>query len=117
LIWHYADIKRSISSVSIYNSLLFAADLNGFIHCLDVNTGKAYWTHDMMAAIWASPMVIDGKVYVGTADGDAIVLDASKQKKVLFQTSMGSAVYSTFVPANGTLFLASRDTLFALSMQ
>ena len=117
LIWRYADIKRSISSVSIYNSLLFAADLNGFIHCLDVNTGKAYWTHDMMAAIWASPMVIDGKVYVGTADGDAIVLDASKQKKVLFQTSMGSAVYSTFVPANGTLFLASRDTLFALSMQ
>ncbi|MFB3902345.1 MAG: PQQ-binding-like beta-propeller repeat protein [Acidobacteriota bacterium] len=114
LIWRYADIKRSISSVAIHNGLLFAADLNGFLHCLDVNTGKAYWTHDTMAGIWASPMVIDGKVYLGNADGEVIVLDAAKEKKLVFQTNMGSTVYSTFVPANGTLFVASRDTLFAL---
>jgi hypothetical protein len=28
---------------------------------------------------------------------------------------MGSSVYSTFVPANGTLFVTNRDTLFALA--
>jgi outer membrane protein assembly factor BamB len=114
LIWHYVDMKRSISSVAIHNGLLFAADLNGFLHCLDVNTGKAYWTHDTLAAIWASPMVIDDKVYLGNADGEVIVLDAAKEKKLLFHTSMGSSVYSTFVPANGTLFITNRNTLFAL---
>jgi outer membrane protein assembly factor BamB len=115
LIWRYSEIKRSISSVAIHNGLLFAADLNGFVHCLDVTTGKAYWTHDMLAGIWASPMVIDGKVYLGSADGDAVIMDASKEKKLLFQTNMGSNIYSTFVPANGTLFVANRDTLFALA--
>jgi outer membrane protein assembly factor BamB len=114
LIWRYGDIKRAISSVAIYNGLLFAADLNGFLHCLDVNTGKAYWTHDMMAAIWASPMVIDGKVYLSSADGDVIVLDAAKEKKMLFQTNMGGSIYSTFVPANGALFLTVRNMLIAL---
>jgi outer membrane protein assembly factor BamB len=117
LIWRYGDIKRSISSVAISNGLLFAADLNGFVHCLDVGTGKAYWTHDMMAAIWASPMVIDGKVYVSTADGDVIVMEAAKEKKTLFQANMGSSVYSTFVPANGMLFLTNRNTLFAFAKQ
>jgi outer membrane protein assembly factor BamB len=116
-IWRYGDIKRSISSVAISNGLLFAADLNGFVHCLDVNSGKTYWTHDMMAAIWASPMIIDGKVYVSTADGDAIVIEAAKEKKVLFQTNLGSSVYSTFVPANGMLFVTNRNTLFAFAKQ
>ncbi len=117
MIWRNGEIKRSISGVAIQDGLLFAADLNGFLFCLDVNTGKAYWTHDMMAAIWSSPMVIDGKVYVGNADGDVIVLNASKEKKFLFQTNMGSSVYSSFVPANGMLFIASRNALFALAKQ
>jgi outer membrane protein assembly factor BamB len=114
LIWRYGEIKRSISSVAIFNGLLFAADINGLLHCLDVSTGKAYWTYDSMAAIWASPMVIDDKVYLGNADGEVFVLDAAKDKKLLFQTNMDGSVYSTFVPANGTLFIANRKILFAL---
>lgn len=117
LIWRNGEIKRSISSVAIHNGLLFAADLNGFLYCLDAATGKAHWTHDLMAGIWASPMVIDGKVYIGTADGDAVIFDAAKEKKLLFQTNMGSNIYSTFVPAGGMLFVANRDTLFALAKQ
>ena len=37
-------------------------------------TGKPYWTHDMLAAVWGSPMVVDGKVYLGDEDGDIVVL-------------------------------------------
>ena len=69
----------------------------------------------MMAAIWGSPMAIDGKVYVGTADGDVVVLEAAQTKKVVFQANMGSNVYSTVVPANGALFITNRNTLFALA--
>ena len=31
----------------------------------------------MFAAIWGSPMVIDGKVYLGDEDGDVMVLNAT----------------------------------------
>jgi outer membrane protein assembly factor BamB len=114
LIWRNSEIKRSLASVSITNGLLFAADLNGMIFCLDAGTGKSNWSHDTMSAIWGSPMVIDGKLYVGNADGDVYVMEASKTKKVVFKTNMGSSVYSTFVPAGGLLFVTNRDTLFAL---
>ena len=114
-LWHYDKIKRSISTVAIHNGLLFIADLAGFLHCLDVNTGKPYWTHDMLAAIWGSPMVIDGKVYLGDEDGDVVVMEAGKEKKLILETNMGSNVYSTVVPANGTLFLTNRNQLFALA--
>ncbi len=114
-IWHYDKIRRSISTGAVYNGLVFYADFSGFLHCLDAKTGKPYWVHDMLAAIWGSPMVIDGKVYLGDEDGDVAVLEAGKQKKLIAEMNMGSSVYSTPVPANGVLFIMNRNQLFALA--
>jgi outer membrane protein assembly factor BamB len=116
-IWHYDKIRRSISTGAVYNGLLFYADFSGFLHCLDVNTGKPYWVHDMLAAVWGSPMVIDGKVYLGDEDGDIVVLEASKEKKLISEMNMGSSVYMTAVPAHGTLFIGNRNQLFALAQK
>ena len=69
----------------------------------------------MFAAVWGSPMVVDGKVYLGDEDGDVVVLQHGKEKKVLAEMNMGSAVYATSVPANGTLFVNNRNQLFALA--
>ena len=91
------------------------ADFSGFLHCLDAKTGKPYWTHDMLAAVWGSPMVVDGKVYLGDEDGDIVVLEAGKEKKLIAEMNMGSSVYATPVPANGALFVMNRNQLFALA--
>ena len=69
----------------------------------------------MLAAIWGSPLLADGKVYLGDEDGDVVILQAGKEKKVLAEMNMGSSVYSTPVPANGALFIANRNQLFALA--
>jgi len=114
-IWHYDKIRRSISTGSVYNGILFYSDFSGFLHALDAKTGKPFWTHDMFAAIWGSPMVIDGKVYLGDEDGDVTVLNADKTLKVLAENNMGSSVYSTPVPAHGVLYVVNRNELFALA--
>lgn len=114
-IWHYDKIRRSISTGSVYNGILFYSDFSGFLHALDVKTGKPFWTHDMFAAIWGSPMVIDGKVYLGDEDGDIAVLNADKTMKVIAENNMGSSVYSTPVPAHGVLYIVNRNQLWALA--
>ena len=114
-LWHYDKIRRSISTGALYDGILYYSDFSGFLHAIDANTGKPYWTHDMLAAIWGSPMVIDGKVYLGDEDGDVAVLQAGKEKKVLGEMNMGSSVYSTPVPANGALFIMNRNQLWALA--
>jgi outer membrane protein assembly factor BamB len=114
-LWHYDKIRRSISTGSVYNGILFYSDFSGFLHALDAKTGKPFWTHDMFAAIWGSPMVIDGKVYLGDEDGDVTVLAADKALKVITENNMGSSVYSTPVPAHDTLFIVNRNQLFALA--
>jgi outer membrane protein assembly factor BamB len=113
-VWHYGDIRRSISTGALADGLLYYPDFSGFLHCVDAKTGSKIWVHDMLAAVWGSPLVVDGKVYLGDEDGDISILAAGREKKVIGEINMGSSVYSTPVAANGTLFIANRNQLFAL---
>ncbi|MBI3405192.1 MAG: PQQ-binding-like beta-propeller repeat protein [Acidobacteria bacterium] len=114
-VWHYDKIRRSVSTASLHNGLLYYADFSGFVHCLDPKTGQALWTHDMLSAVWGSTMVVDGKIYIGNEDGDVVVLQEGKEKKVLATNNLGSSVYSSAVIAHGTIFIASRNQLFAIA--
>jgi outer membrane protein assembly factor BamB len=116
VLWTYRGIHRSISTVSIdpASGLLFVGDFSGYIHCLDAETGKLYWTHDMKAHMWGSTLVADGKLYAGDEDGDFVVMAASKDKKLLFETNLGAPIYSTPITANGTLYIQSNSHLYAI---
>jgi outer membrane protein assembly factor BamB len=117
LVFHFDKLRRSISTAAIADGLVYIADFSGYVHCLDAKTGQLYWTHDVLAAVWGSPFLVDGKVYLGDEDGDVIVLAHGKEKKILAEMNMGSAVYSTIVPANGMFFLNNRSQLFAIAHQ
>ena len=114
LIWHYGEIRRSISTGALADGILYYADFSGFLHALDAKTGKQLWKHDMLAAVWASPMVADGKVYLGDEDGDIVVMKAGRTKEVLFEGNMGSSVYGTVVAAHGALLITNRNQLISI---
>jgi outer membrane protein assembly factor BamB len=114
-IWHYDKIRRTISTAAVADGLVYIADFSGYLRCLDANTGQEYWVHDLLAAVWGSPFLIDGKVFIGDEDGDVVAMAHSKEKVVISEMNMGSAVYGTVVPANGTLYLNNRSQLFAIS--
>jgi len=115
LVWDYKGIKRSISTVSIdpSNGLLFIGDFSGFVHCLDADTGKLNWVHDMKAHMWGSTFVADGKVYVGDEDGDFAILASSKEKKLINEVNLGYPVYGTPIVANGVMYVLNQSYLYA----
>jgi len=135
LVWeftHVGDGKEftdamhgTVSNVAVHNGLLIAIDFSGLVHCLDAKSGKRYWVGDMMGEIYASPLIVDNRVYVANGDGDVAVFGLSPNPDLAMRKRnnayeplrvipMNNAVYCSPIFANGVLFLATRSTLFAI---
>ncbi len=131
IVWHYSEydqngdgeidfeemMHRSCGTVAIQDGLLFIADFSGLLHCLDPKTGKPHWTYDMLASSWGSPLIVDGKVYLGDEDGDVAVFRLSSEMEMLSEINMGNSVYSTPIVAGGVLYIANRTHLFAIAAE
>jgi outer membrane protein assembly factor BamB len=139
-VWHYSQVDRNgdgkmefeetmhrtVGSVVIKDDILYIADFSGLFHCLDAKTGKPHWTYDMLSATWGSPLVVDGKVYIGDEDGDVAIFRHSADPKVAMkgeegdmtphygEINMGNSVYSTPIVAGNVLYIANKSHLFAI---
>ena len=69
----------------------------------------------MAASVWGSPLVVDGKVYLGDQDGDIAIFKAGTEMKKISEIDMGNSVYSTPVPANGVLYIMTPSDLYAIA--
>jgi outer membrane protein assembly factor BamB len=127
LVWHYggpaADpnkegrdflFGRTMSTVSIKDGLVYAAELDGFLHCLDAKTGQHYWKHDTKAAIWGSTYWVDGRIYLGTEEGDLWIFQHGKEKKDAIKIELEQPIRSTPVVANGVLYVMTESHLYAI---
>ena len=116
-IWHAGgeDFGRTISNVAIADGLLYAADLSGYLYCFEAASGKPAWKHDMMAGVWGSPAVIDGKVFLASTDGEVYVLKQGRELEQLALMDMKQAIYSTPTAANGVLYITTRKELDAIA--
>ncbi|MEC8651845.1 MAG: PQQ-binding-like beta-propeller repeat protein [Planctomycetota bacterium] len=116
-VWSYDKIHRSMSTLSIHDGLLFAADYSGYLHCLDADTGEEHWKYDTSAHIWGSTLVADGRVYVGIEDGFMVSAPATKtlDKNAVKEIDFGVPIYSSPIAANGVLYVATHTHLFAIA--
>ncbi len=122
MIWRFggADAKKNhifsgtVGNLAIHEGLLVAADENGYVDCIDASTGKLCWKHDVRMGIETTPLIVGGKVYVA-AEATVYLFALSKEKKLLGVIETENLVHVSPIAANGSLFLATHDTLYSIA--
>lgn len=114
-LWSYPLVRHVMSTPAVHDGLVYAADCGGRIHCVDAATGEGIWTHDAEGEIWASTFIADDKIYLGTRRGLFWVLAAGREKQVLSRVPLGSPISATAVAANGVLYVATMNRLYAIA--
>jgi outer membrane protein assembly factor BamB len=123
VVWSLAEFNRTQSLVAIHAGLLIAADFPGNIYCLDARTGQKFWRHESKAEVFGSPLIVDNKVYLANQDGEIFIFVLSKEKQLLGQSHMfaqgafASPIYSSPVFANGVLYIANQEMLYAIQQK
>jgi outer membrane protein assembly factor BamB len=109
------NFGSTMSTAAVHDGLVYITEEFGFMHCLDANTGQRLWQHNLKDGIWGSPYWVDGRVFVGTQAGDVVIFAHGRTAKVLATIDMEESIDSSPVAANGTLYIATREKLFAIS--
>jgi outer membrane protein assembly factor BamB len=131
---------RGIGTAAIKDDLVFVCDFAGQFFCIDAQSGKVHWGYDMLAASWGSPLIAGDKVFVGDEDGDVAMFNVSADPDKAMQkietdgeveyfpinakapdeeskpeeVNMKNAIYSSPIMANGVLYIANKDHIFAI---
>jgi outer membrane protein assembly factor BamB len=124
--WHYGGpaprglgrrhlFGRTLSTCAVHDGLVYAADLGGYLHCLDAETGRRYWDHSLQGDTWGSPYWADGKVFLGNEEGEVFVFAHGRKKILLARVDMGEPIRGMPVAANGVLYVVTRTHLFAIA--
>lgn len=129
LVWHYGGpvlpkpkddgrefvFGRTMSTVSVHDGLVYAAELAGYLHCVDARTGAKQWEYDFQESTWCSPYYVDGKVFIGTDSGDLYVFKAGKTLAEPKKIPLGLPIKVPPVACNGVLYVNNSANLFAIA--
>jgi hypothetical protein len=117
LVWSCPLEKHVLATPAVDRGLVYIVDCGRTFHCVEAATGRSLWTDEIDGEVWASPLVADGKVFIGTRSGGFYVFAAAREKKLLAEVDFSSPISATATAANGVLFVATMNELFAISKQ
>jgi outer membrane protein assembly factor BamB len=99
------------------DKLYFVSD-NGTISCLNAQTGQPYYAQQRLpkpCSIKASPVGINGKLYISTEEGDVFVIRMGEKYEALATNSLPNQMFiATPAVAGGSLYLRGQNTLFCI---
>lgn len=118
-LWKLAgkEYGRSIANVAVHEGLVYAVELGGWVGCVEFETGKRLWRHDLLSTVWGSPVVADGRVYVRTGDGDVVVLATEREAKVLATNTLPGLSHGTVTAAGGVVYIAGDSKLYCVAKE
>ena len=115
LVWSQPLERHVISTPAIHEGLVYMPDFGRLVHCFDAANGETIWTREIQGDVWASPLVADGKVYVGTRTGQLSVFSADRAGKLLATVEVGAPISGTPTAANGVLYVSTANRLYAVA--
>jgi len=114
--WSF-DLGPDVPSPISDGKLLYVVRDNGVVHALDVKTGAIVWGPERLktGAYSASPVLVDGKIYVTSEnEGMTSVFAAGPKFQVLAENPLDDYCLASPAVSNGQIFIRTDKFLWAI---
>ena len=123
--WLVRGVQAGYASPVSDGERLYVLDNGGVLFAFDAKSGKELWVQQLGTIAKASPVLADGKLYVGTENtGDAggkfyIIRPHADRAEILDQDWLGTPEKSELIVASpivarGRVYVTSMDAIYAL---
>jgi len=117
VVWRQSTAAPYIPSPIAYRDYVFVLLDQGFLSCYDAKTGKEIYSKkriDVGANFSASPVAMDGKLFLMSEDGDVYVVSAGPEYELLAKNSMGEAIMASPAISDGKMFVRTLKHLYCI---
>jgi outer membrane protein assembly factor BamB len=112
--WEVKTGAPYVSSLLYYQGLLYMATENGIVSCIDPASGETIWKDRFGGVFSASPVAAEGHIYLVNEAGEAFVLEAGREKKILARNIIPERVLASPAFSRGQIFLRTDEHLIAI---
>ena len=123
--WLVRGVQAGYASPVSDGERIYLLDNGGVLLAFDLKTGKELWKETVGTIAKASPVLADGKLYVGTENtGDAggkffIIKPGADKAEILDQDWLGTPqkseqIIASPIVARGRVYVTSMDALYAI---
>ena len=118
--WSVKGFIGEYSSPVIDGDRLYQIDNGSNLYAFDIASGKQLWKHNLGTIQKSSPVLGDGKLYVGTESGKFFILKPGPDRcEILDEDLLGSelapeAVIGSVAVSRGRVYLVSSDALYCI---
>jgi outer membrane protein assembly factor BamB len=117
VLWRFEKSLPDVSAPLVYNGAVFLFRNGGIATSLDAKTGKVIKQARLAGALedyYASPVGVDGKIYVATEHGKMVVLRGAGDWEVLAVNEFDSDIFATPAMDGDRMYIRTRNALYAI---
>jgi len=118
--WIVRDVQAGYGSPVSDGERIYFVDNGGILFAFDAKTGKQLWTEKLGTIQKSSPVLADGKLYVGTENGKFYIIRPHADKaEVLDSDQLGTegnpeAIIAAPAVARGRVYVVTMAAMYAL---
>jgi outer membrane protein assembly factor BamB len=118
IVWQNQRGNSYTPSPVLHDGKLYVVTDSGMLSCFDAKTGKAFYQQQRLPKPYnfkASPVGVNGKLYLATEEGDVVIVKMGETYEVLATNTLeGQMFIGTPAIADGEIYLRGQNTLFCI---
>jgi outer membrane protein assembly factor BamB len=117
--FQHADFGSTFGSPAIVDGIIYLSSHRTVLFALDEPTGKELWHSkfdDANATFYGGPVVADGRVIVGSDEGELVVFATGREKRCLGVFELPQPVRNEPVVRDDEIYVAGLDYLLKLRL-
>jgi outer membrane protein assembly factor BamB len=111
ILWEYGDEKHGdafFSSPAVEKDHVVIGSRDGYLHCVNRESGKKNWTFRTRDEVDSSPVIAGNQVIVGSSDGRLYMVNLKNGEKT-WSYEIGAPVISCPAVAGGLIVIGAED--------
>ena len=112
--WKFDQGTSDSPSPIVVGEQLFMVDNGGIVRCFDPLSGRLLWKERVKGDYRASPVAVEGRIYLLNTKGLTTVISASRRFDRLTENQLDDETIASPVIANGAIYLRGKKTLYCI---